>query len=300
MMSASENQSARKAEFNLLVEEQFRNGLYEMKKVTKELKDQFDKDGHPITVYATEVVLDDKGKPAIVYPSPLTGLGLEIAQFSVTGTDYDPKTREQFAAKKESFLAAEKSKAQREQEVQQRLMTVEKGLRERAEVEAIANKEKAQAVIEATKKVEVAEQEKRQAETVAAQKLSVAKIDKEEGLTKASKELEIAQIRTKAAEQDALATKTIADAEAMKIAKGGAITEKERVLAKIDADARVGIAASLAQIKGPQVVMGGGTGGTANGSDWQNSMLTLVLLKSFGIDVGYKTTVPLAPLPDAK
>ena len=39
MMSASENQSARKAEFNLLVEEQFKNGLYEMRKVTKELKD---------------------------------------------------------------------------------------------------------------------------------------------------------------------------------------------------------------------------------------------------------------------
>ena len=252
-------------------------------------------------MYATEVVTDKEGKPIIVYPSPLKSFGVEIAQFSVTGTEYDPKTREQFAAKKESFLAAEKSKAQREQEVQQRLMTIEKGLREKAEVEAESNKAMAKDVIEATKKVRVAEQAKEEAETVANQKLAVAKIDKEEGLTKASKDLEIAVIRTKAAEQDALAIKTLADAEKQKIAMAGAITEHDRVLAKIDADARVGIATALANIKGPQIVMGGGTGSSsANGSDWQSSMLTLVLLKNMGIDIGPKTTIPFAPAPEQK
>ncbi len=290
IMSASEHQSARKAEFNLTVEEQLRKGLYEMRKVARELKDQTDRDGKAITVYATEVVLDEKtGTPVITYHSPLMDYGIEIAQFSITDTQYDAKTKEQFAAKKESFLLAEKSKAQREQEVQQRLMTVEKGLREKAEVEAVANKEKAQAVIEATKKVEVAQQEKLQAETVASQKLAVAKIDKEEALTRASKEFEVAQIATKAAEQQALAIKTLAEAEKQKIAQAGAITEKERVLAQIAADRDAKVAEKLGQIRGPQIVFGSGGNGSGTGSgaaDWQSGMWNLIMLRAAGIDIG--------------
>lgn len=305
VMSASEHQSARKAEFNLVVEEQFRNGLYEMRKVEKTLKDQNDQFGKPITVYATEVVTDSSGKPTIVYPSPLTDYGIQIAQFSVTDTQYDAKTKEQFAAKKESYLAAEKSKAQQQQEVQQRLMTVEKGLREKAEITAEGNKEKEKAVIEATKKVEVAEQEKRQAETVANQKLSVAKIDKEEALTRASKDLEVAQIRTKAAEQDALAIKTLAEAEKQKIAMGGAITEKERVLAQIAADRDARVAEKLAQIRGPQIIFGGnggsGTGDNGVSTDWQAGMWNMILLRNAIGDINKPLIFqPTQALPETK
>ncbi|GAG22338.1 unnamed protein product, partial [marine sediment metagenome] len=71
LMSASENQSARKAEFTQLVHKQLSAGLFEMRKIEKQLKDRTDEKGNPITVFATEIVLDKKGKPIIAQISPL-------------------------------------------------------------------------------------------------------------------------------------------------------------------------------------------------------------------------------------
>ena len=59
LMSASENQSARKAEFTQLVSDQLTSGLYQMKKVERILKDRTDEKGDPITVYATEIVYEE-------------------------------------------------------------------------------------------------------------------------------------------------------------------------------------------------------------------------------------------------
>ena len=108
LMSASEHQSARKAEFTQLVHDQLANGLYEMRKVEKALKDRTDSKGNAITVYATEIVVDENGKPKISQKSPLEEYGITILQFSITGTEYDATTLKQFEAKKASFLAAEK------------------------------------------------------------------------------------------------------------------------------------------------------------------------------------------------
>lgn len=295
IMSASENQAGRKSEFNRIVEEQLRHGLYEMRVFSKTLHDQTDQKGLPVTVYATEIIVDDKGAPRVQQLSPLDEYGITVTQFSVTGTDYDPDTMLQFAAKKQSFLAAEKSKAEREQEVQLRLMTVEKGLREKAEVEAVANKEKATAVIAAQKGAEVAEKTKLEADTKAQQGLSVAKIAKEEAETKANQLLEVAKINAQAAEQNAIAIKTLASAEAEKILKAGSITEKERTLAEIKKDRDIRVAQYLAQIRTPSVVFNGGGGAT--GSDPQASLMNLIFLRLAGID--FKTMQP-ADAPAAK
>ena len=282
LMSASENQAGRKAEFNRIVEEQLRHGLYKMRIAPKVVQDLTDQTGHPVTVYATEVVTDDKGSPVIQQTSPLDEYGIVVTQFSVTGTEYDDAIQKQFAAKKDSFLNAEQSKAQREQEVQQRLMIVEQGLREKAEAEAKANKEKATAVIAAQLKAEVAEQEKKEAETKANQALSVAKIEKQEAETRAEKELSVAQIRTKAAEQEALAIKTLADAKAEQIKKAGSITEREQTLATILADRDAKIAQALSTVRTPQVWM---SGSGTNGGDVQNNLLSIALLRWAGIDL---------------
>lgn len=300
IMSASENQAGRKAEFNQVVEEQLVNGLYQMKIVNKVMQDQTDQKGQPITVFATEVIRDKDGKPVLAQPSPLHDYGINVTQFSVTGIEYDDATRKQFAAKKESFLAAEKSKAQREQEVQQRLMTIEKGLREKAEVEAEANKEKAKVTIEAEQKVAVAAQQKLQAETVANQGLAVAKIEKEQAETAAQKELAVAKIRAQAAEQEALAIKTLADAQAQKIKLGGSITEREKTLAEILANRDAQIAQALATVKTPQVWMSGGAAGGSN-NDVQSNLLSLALLKWAGVDISKTPAVinPQGPAPDS-
>lgn len=283
IMSASENQSGRKSEFNQLVEEQLRNGLYLMRVVTKVQKDETDESGEAITVYSTEIVKDPNGVARIGQNSPLKEFGIEISQFSITGTQYDEKTQEQFAAKKTAFLAAERSKAEREQEVQQRLMIQEKGLREKAEVEAEANKVKVKATTEAQQKVEVAEKTKEEAETKANQLLEVAKIEKQQALTVASQELEVATIQAQAAQKRAEAIKALAEAEAEKIKLGGAISERDRILAEIAAKRDIEVALNLSKIHSPSVVFNGG-GGTGQGSSWNENLINMIFLRAAGID----------------
>jgi hypothetical protein len=107
-------------------------------------------------VAATEIVLDDEKHPVVIQPSPLAYYGFAIRQFSINGTDYDEQTEHQFAAKKDSYLKAEQAKAQRQEEVQQRLMIEEKGRRQVAEVEARENQKKTEALIQAQQRQEVA------------------------------------------------------------------------------------------------------------------------------------------------
>lgn len=306
MMSSSEHQSARKGEFTQLVFDQSQAGIYQMRKVEKELalgvsieeKPLVDGEGKALDhksvvkeetqkvqkVLANEIIVDKDGKPIIGQESPLTRYGITITQLSITDVDYDPMTKEQFAAKKEAYLRAEKAKADRQNEVEQTLMVVQKGLRERAEVEAIANKEKASAVIAAQKEAEVAEQQKIRAETIAKQAVEVAKQAKIEAETKAEQELAVAKLERQAAEENAAAIITLAAAEEEKIAKAGAITEKERVLAQIDADMKVKQAEHLSKIRVPAVVMsgGGGNGDNANGDQLQQLLMNLMLLEKTG------------------
>ena len=277
LMSASENQSARKAEFAQVIENMLKTGLYKMNKIEKELKDRTDEKGNPITVYATEIIVDGDGNPIISQSSPLEEYGICVIQFSVTAIEYDEITREQFAAKKQSFLRAENSKAEREEMVQGRLMIIEKGLKDKAEVEATANKDKAKAIIEAEKKVELAEKAKQEAETQANMRLEVAKIAKMEAETKANQELEVAKVGAMAAEQEAKAIQILAIAQEEKIKKAGAITEKERVTLQIAADRDAQVASFLANVKTPQIVFNGGS--EAGGSNWKDTLMNLYLLK---------------------
>jgi hypothetical protein len=276
LMSASENQAARKSEFNNVAYEQMNAGLYEMRRIERTL-DQIDEKGNPIKVLATEVVVDKNGKPIVSQTSPLKHLGIHVTQFSITETEYDEQTRKQFAQKKEAFLQAESAKAQREGEVQQRLMIIEKGLREKAETEAKSNREKAEAVIRA-------EKEKQVAETEAAKLLSVAKLDKETAETAAMKQLEVARLERQAAEETAKQVIELAKAEKERIALGGALTEEKKVLAEIAARRDVDVAAALAKVAVPSTVITGGAGANGNdGASVNENLMNLTLLKSMGI-----------------
>lgn len=294
VMSTSEHQSARRSEYNALVQDQLDKGLFEMKKVEKQLLDQTDEKGKPITVYATEVLTDKEGKSLVTKASPLTDFGIKITQFSITDVRYDEQTQRQFVTKKEAFLAAENSKAQREKEVQERLMVTEKGLREKAEAEAIANREKATQTINAQREKEVAEtnanREKVVAETNAARELAVAqkqaeqakvKADQEKVVaeTKAAQELEVARVGRQAAEEDAKKQIVLAQAKKESLSLGGAISERDRVLAEIAKERDVQVAAQLSKIATPSTVINGGTGGGSS----EGSLLNLVLLKSLGV-----------------
>lgn len=289
-MSASQHQSARKSEFNNLVNEQLTKGLYKMRKVDTQVKDPTDIDGKTITVSKTEVVLDADGMPIIVQESPLVNYGFVVQQFSITKTQYDPQTLKQFATKKESYLQTESSKAEREREVQQRLMVIEKGLREKAEVTATSNVEREKAII-------TAEKEKEMAEIAAAMKVTVAEQDKleamkvkEKALIVASQAQEVAVIALEAARAEAEAIVLLATAKEKQIALAGMITEREKVLATISADRDARVAKELAQVNVPStMIIGGGQGGSS--TDVTTHLINLKLLEGAGMLDNGKDTI---------
>ena len=272
VMSASEHQSARRGEFTSLVQDQLQRGLFEMRRVSKTLQDQYDDKGKPITVYATEVVFEDNSsEQKISRPSPLTDFGIIITQFSITDVIYDDQTQRQFAQKKEAFLAAEGSKAQREKEVQERLMVEERGRREKAETESLALREKAKEVINAQKEKEVAEYN-------AARKLSVAQMAKQEAETLASQHLEVARLATLRAREEAEAQIILASAKEKALKLAGALSEHDRVLAEIERDKAIGVAEKLANVHVPHFIINGGDKQSTN-----ETLLNMFLLKKLGV-----------------
>lgn len=288
IMSASENQASRKGEFNQIIEEQLSNGLFATRRTKIELDDLStiedagtnDK-GEKITrekkatVQATEIVRGNDGKPIVIQASPLHTYGIDILQFSITDIDYDRTTLEQFAAKKTSYLAAEQAKAERQQEVQQRLMIEEKGRRQVAEVQAKFNQQKEQALIQANQEAEVAIITKEQAVTQAKQKTEVAQQAQQEAEAKRK----IAETDAATAELTKKAKISAAEAQQKAIELGGGITEKERVLAEIKAKRDAEVAAALAGLQVPSVVFSGGS----EGGNATTDLINLSLLRSLGI-----------------
>jgi hypothetical protein len=287
VMSASENQASRKSEFNQIVEDQLSQGLFKMRRTTIELDDLSvieeakDENGNKIThekkarVQATELVRGQDGKPIVIQESPLRPYGITIDQFSITHIDYDPTTLDQFAAKKKSYLAAEQAKAERQQEVQQRLMIEERGRRQVAEVQATENQKKEQAVIQAEQKAQVAIINKAEAVTAAQQRTEVAEQNRQE----TEKLREIAAIKVQTAELEKKASIARAEATQKSIELGGGISEKERVLAEYEMKARIGVADALAKTQAPGVLIAGGAGG----GDANGGLLSLMFLKSLGV-----------------
>jgi len=283
LMSASENQSARKSEFRQLVLNQMSRGLYDMNLEEVIKKDTTDEDGDEITLFKTSIKIAD-GKPIITTSSPITGkFKMTITQFSVTGTDYDTETRKQFAAKKEAYLGAEQAKAERSQEVQERLMIEERGKREVAEAEAAGNVLKETAVIAAQLKAEVAIQDKIAAETKAAQLLSVADLSKQTLLMEESAIFEQAEIKALTALE--LKKELIAMAEGKKqaIELSGDITELEEALIRAEVDKAKAVAEALAMINVPSTMIISGGGGNSAGDSVMENLINLKLMESTGI-----------------
>jgi len=278
IMSASENQLSRKSEFASVVEEMLKHGRFKMKRIKKFDKEILDENGKPVEISVTEITLNEEGQPIIPQPSPFIEYGIEVVQFSVTDIDYDKETRAQFSAKKKALLETELAKADRLKEKENRLMIVEKGLREKAEATAAANVAKATAVIAAELKAEVALQEKLEQETVAAMKLAVAKITKETAATAAEQKLEVAKLNRQAAEEEAKEMIVLANAEEERIQKAGAITEEAKILAEIARDRDISVAKELAKIRVPAMVFSGG-GNTGDSGSVKDQLMNMYLLE---------------------
>jgi uncharacterized membrane protein YqiK len=166
-------------------------------------------------------------------------------------------------------------------------MIIEKGLRERAEVEAEANKDKAKLVIEADRAVEVAKKEKEQATVVAEREVAIAEQQAKQQEQIAAKAVleakmfkDVAAQKLEAAKLDAESIKVKALAEADRLKIGGAISEEKKVLAEIARDRDIQVADKLSKINTPSVIFGGGQNGH---TDMQSSLMNLWMLRSMGI-----------------
>ena len=230
LMRAEDSYSTRRSEFTDLAEDQVVLGIFET--VSKEFKEK-DADGNEFIVAEVNVAKDAKGLPLIRKESALRQYGIEVIQFVIKDIDFDQTIDALISKKKE----AEQQKV------------VARANAEKAKQDAITAREQGAARI-ATEK---ANQD----------------VEKIKEVTIAQKEFEVSQLKRKQAEQDAAAAITQGKAEAevnrLKVAAG--LTPLER--AEIEKATKIGVAAELAKVQFPgmMVIGGGGNGGALNPFD---------------------------------
>lgn len=148
------------------------------------------------------------------------------------------------------------------------------------ETEAAANLEKKKATVEANKLREVAVIDKQRAVVDAQKKVEVAAQEKQEAETRR----QIADIQAVTAELKKKATISAAEAEQQEIEIAGRLAEKDRVLAEIKAERDARVAASLANVKVPGVVIISGSANSERASEGMtDTLMNLLLLKSTGV-----------------
>lgn len=225
LMKAEESYTTRRSEFAALAEEQVKQGLFET--AAKEYKDK-DADGNEFIERDVTIKLDASGKPVVRKLSPFHQYGIEVIQFTIKDINYDKTIDDLIGKKKE----AEQQKI------------VARANAERAKQDAITAREQGNARI-ATEK---ANQD----------------VEKIKEVTIAQKNFEVSQLNRKQAEQDAasqvVAGKALAEVNKLKVQAGLTPLEK----ATIAKETAIGVAAELAKVKFPDMmVIGGGGNGKA-------------------------------------
>jgi len=228
LMKAEESYTTRRSEFAALAEEQVKQGLFETE--SKEYKDA-DADGNQFIERDVKVKLDAKGQPIVRKLSPFHQYGIEVIQFTIKDINYDQTIDALIAKKKE----AEQQKV------------VARANAEKAKQDAITAREQGNARI-ATEK---ANQD----------------VEKIKEVTIAQKEFEVSQLRRKQAEQDAAAQvttgKALAEVNRLKVQAGLTPLEK----ATINKETAIGVAAELAKVQFPSMMVIGGGGNGKGAAD---------------------------------
>lgn len=227
LMKAEDSYSTRRSEFTDLAEDQVTDGIFET--VSKEFRDK-DVEGNEFIEKEVNIKIDEKtGQRVVRKVSPLKQYGIEVIQFVIKDIDFDQTIDALIAKKKE----AEQQKV------------VAKANAEKAKQDAITAREQGNARI-ATEK---ANQD----------------VEKIKEVTIAQKEFEVSQLKRKQAEQDAAAQitagKALAEVNRLKVQAGLTPLEK----ATIAKETAIGVAAELAKVQFPgmMVIGGGGNGKSA-------------------------------------
>lgn len=230
LMRAEDSYSTRRSEFTDIAEDQVVKGIFDT--VSKESKEK-DADGNEFIVAEVNVRKDAQGQPMVRKLSPLSLYGIEVVQFVIKDIDFDQTIDALISKKKE----AEQQKV------------VARANAERAKQDAITAREQGNARI-ATEK---ANQD----------------VEKIKEVTIAQKEFEVAKLNAQKAKEEAAADivkgKALAEINRLKVSAG--LTPLER--ATIDKETRIGVAAELAKVQFPGMLIIGGDskGGATNPFD---------------------------------
>ena len=229
LMKAEESYSSRRSEFTAMAEEQIRRGIFE---TIAEESIYTNLEGKEFIERTVKVKYDASGKAVVRKVSPFVRYDIEILQFVIKDIDFDATIDALIAKKKEA---------------------------EQQKIVAQANAEKAK-------------QDAITAEEQGKARIAVARADEEvlkiKAVTQAEKEYAVAQLNRQKAEEDAVADLTKREAEA----RGAALLVQAGLTpldkAEIEKETAIGIAAELAKIQLPDLmIFGGGEGSPTNPFD---------------------------------
>src|ERR1019366_6838445 len=99
LMKAEESYSTRRSEFTSLVEDQIKNGIYDV--TAREIKTA-DADGNELVDHEVFVKRDAQGQPVIRKSSPLSQYGVEVVSFTIKELDFDATIEALIQKKKEA------------------------------------------------------------------------------------------------------------------------------------------------------------------------------------------------------
>lgn len=282
LMSGSEHQSQRKAEFYQVVSEQLSKGLYSMERVKQKIERNDRTEGfgdEQDYQYITRIKRGADGQPVISAPSPLTEYGITVVQYNQTDTIYDPDTESQINAKRNSYQLAEEAKAGVEKEHQKLQEVIEKGRLAVANVEAEQQKTKKGILVSAQKDLDVKSINQQEQVTIAEQAVGVAG----ENLKQVTTELETSKIAIKIAEADAKALISLSEATRAKLDQGGALSERDKMLAELRMQRNIAIAKSISEIPSPKTVILG-EGKSGQGTATTETLMNLIMLQQLHRD----------------
>ncbi len=229
LMKAEESYSTRRSEFTAMAEEQIRRGIFE---TIAEERIYTNLEGKEFIERTVKVKYDDSGHAVVRKISPFVRYDIEILQFVIKDIDFDKTIDALIAKKKEAE--------------QQRI--VAQANAEKAKQDAITAEEQGKARI-----------------AVARAEEEVIKI---KAVTQAEKEFAVAKLNRQKAEEDAIAdlTKREAEAQGAALLVRAGLTPRDK--AEIEKEMAIGVAAEMAKIQLPDVmIFGSGEGSPTNPFD---------------------------------
>lgn len=223
MFSSEEIYSTRRSDFVDLINQQIKAGIFATTYTEIVKKDE---EGNTFMQRSMDVRRNQAGQPYIAQQSAFSRYDLELIQLVLTDIDFDSKTDELIAKRKEAEQERIVAKSKAERAKQDAVTAEAQGKANVAIAEAEALVQKKTAVIAAEKEKEVAQQEALKAEE----------------------------------EKKAIVARGQAEAESSRLKVAAGLTPLEK--ATIDKDTAIGVARELSNMKFPttMVISGGGDG----------------------------------------